>query len=191
MELYIAHEVDNPLEMFFYTPVSMSTNLLKVRLLEGKKVDLEKDYTFYYNRDGINFSFVGRPIKKVGEDTLLVLIKDSRIELRRYPRVKVPFDEIVVEVDGLKGFLRDISLGGCRLQFLKPIPSDFLDRGLVKRVRFFLPDGQTFEVKAKVVNIMRESRSVSCAFVMKDETVVKLYKAVTLYLRRRLGLEEY
>ncbi len=191
MDFYIAYEVDNPLNMFFYKPVGISTNLLKVHLLDDKNIDLQKDYQFYFNLDGINFAFVGRPVKREGDRELLVLIKDSRIELRRYPRLKIPFDDLIVEIDGLKGVLRDVSLGGCRLELGKPIPSNFLLGGAEKVLTFHIPNEKIHRLKCKVVNVQDRTRNISCAFSQKDDKVIKLYRAITEYIRRKLESDSF
>ena len=101
---------------FFYKPVKVSTNLLKALLLEEKTLNPNSRYQFYFNFDGINFSFIGKPIE-IKDKEITLMIEESHIELRRYPRLKIPYPDIIVKVGSLKGHLKDISLGGCRIQF--------------------------------------------------------------------------
>jgi len=185
MDFYIAYEVDNPLNTFFYKPIEVSTNLLKALLLEEKKLNPYKRYKFYFNLDGVNFSFIGKPVE-IKDKEITLMIEESHIELRKYPRLKIPYPDIVVKIETLKGHLKDISLGGCRVQLEKPISPYFLEKGFQKIVEIELPNGKTFKVKAKIVNVMFTTKQISCAFSEKSENVIKLYREVIDYLRKKL-----
>jgi len=184
LDFYIAHEYENPTNIFFYKPIKVSTNLLKAKILYGYKIDFEKLYQFYLNLEGLNFSFIGKPIRESSPQEILFLIKESRIELRKYPRIKTEMLGIKVSSDGLQGKLMDISLGGCRVVFETPIPTFFYKSSPQKILTIESPEGEPIKISAYIVNVNLQQNSISFAFLKKDEKVLKLYTKIGEYLKR-------
>jgi hypothetical protein len=183
-EFYIAHEHDNPTHLFFYRPLRLTTNLLKAKILNNYKIEFDKYYQFYLKLGGLNFSFVGKPIRKEAPDEVVFLIKESRIELRKYPRLKTENLGIRVTAEGLKGYLVDISLGGCKVRFDEPIPEKFYMSSSYKILEIEPPDGKVVKIPAYVVNVNTCLNTASFAFTRKDEKVVKLYTKIGEYIKR-------
>ena len=177
--------MDNSANNFFYKPISLKTNLLRLKILDAVCLKLNKRYIFYLNIDGVNFALIGRPLKRLGDNEWLFLIEDSRIELRRYPRLNTEHLGIKVQVDNLFGKLADISLGGCRVVFDNPI-SGLIDHTNVsrKRLTFYPPDTPPISVWARVVAVNPPKRSISFAFLGPQETVLKLYQHITELLKK-------
>jgi len=184
LEFYIAHEHENPTNLFFYRPVKVTTNLLKAKILDDYKINFDKLYQFYLNLEGLNFSFLGQPIRQSSPDEIIFLIRDSRIELRKYPRLKTENLNIKVSSEGLTGKLLDISLGGCRVGFDIPIPSAFYKSSSRKVLTVEPPEGKPVKVTAYIVNVNPAHNSVSFAFARNDEKVLKLYTEVSQLLKR-------
>ena len=185
VEFHIAHELDNSANNFFYKPVSLKTNLLRVKILDAVCLKSDRRYIFYLNIDGVNFALIGRPLRRLSDNEWLFLIEDSRIELRRYPRLNTEHLDIKVQVDNLIGKLADISLGGCRVVFNNPI-SGLIDHQTAsrKRLTFYLPDYSHVDVWARVVAVNPPKRSISFAFLGPHERVLKLYQYITDLLKR-------
>jgi hypothetical protein len=183
-EFYIAHEYENPTHLFFYRPIRLTTNLLKAKILNDYKIDFDKTYQFYLNLGGLNFSFIGKPIRRDAPDEIVFLIQESRIELRKYPRLKTENLGIKVTVENLKGYLVDISLGGCKVKFENPIPEKFYMSSSYKILEIETPDGKVVKIPAYAVNVNTCLNTVSFAFLRKDEKVVKLYTKIGEYIKR-------
>lgn len=185
MEFYIGHEKGNPLKAFYYRPVKVTTNTLIAKILGEFKVDFSKEYQFYFTLDGINFSFIGKPVRSERKNEVTFLVKESRIELRRYPRIRVEDPNIVVVSSTLTGYLIDISLGGCKVKFEGEITPSYYKSNPIKRLTFEIPNYRPISFPARIVNVQLNENSVSYAFNSKDEKVLKLYNAVINYLRLR------
>ncbi len=177
MNCYIAYEVNNPINMIFYKPLSLDTNILKIRLLDNIQLKLNQEYEFIFNLNGINLALIGKPIQVEGNNAT-ILIRESRIELRRYPRITVPENLVKVQIDKFKGILKDISLGGCRIVLNGPIISRLLNQGYEKIAKFILPDDYQVELPVQIVWISKEKRQISCAFKERNGKVLELYKRI-------------
>lgn len=185
LEFHIAHEADNPTHIFFYKPITVETNTLRVKILDDYKIDFNKLYQFYLNVGGANFSFLAKPLEQKADNVYTFLIKDSWIELRKYPRLKTDSLDIDVSVKGMKGKLADISLGGCKVKFRHPIPRSLFspphNRVLVS---IYLPgEKEPVNIWAEVVKVDSAEKSVSCEFTHKDERILKLYRRITDLLK--------
>ena len=185
LEFYIAHEKENPLKTFYYQPLKITTNTIIARILDNFEVDFNKEYKFYFTLDAINFAFVAQPIKRERENEVTFLVKESRIELRRYPRIKVEDPAVKVKVGHLEGYLADISLGGCKVNFENEIPATFYKTNPVKVLTFFIPNTKPITLSARIVNVQLGENAISFAFNAKDERVLKLYNSVISYLRSK------
>ena len=186
-EFHIAHEVENPAHIFFYKPITIGINTLKAKILDEHPIDFEKYYQFYLNLDGINFSFIGKPLEKNSQNEITFLIKESRIELRRYPRLKTERLNIPVEIQHLSGRLVDISLGGCRIRFDGPIPASLFSSGSRVPITVKPPGGKPVNVWGYIVNVNPGERSISVAFAGRDEKVLKLYSRISEMLKNQKG----
>jgi len=185
LDFFIGYEVENPHHVFFYKPVKITTNLLTVELLEDFPLDPEKEYQFYFTLDGTNFALIGKPIKFLDNNKAVFLIKESNIELRRYPRIYLKDQEVKVKIGYLVGWLKDISLGGCRVAFDKPLPRSFYANSAAKTLEFLLPNGERIKVKGNIVNLLNDFKEASFVFDSKDPAVIKLYKEITEYLKKK------
>jgi len=185
MNYYIAYEANNPINMVFYNPISIDTNTLKIRLLDDITLNPQKDYEFIFNLDGANLALVGKPIEIKGSEAT-ILIKESRIELRRYPRIAVPNNLVMVQIDNFKGVLKDISLGGCRVALNSPILSSLLNKGYEKVARFILPDNYQVEIPVQIVWASKGKRQISCAFKERNIQVLELYKKIINLIKNSL-----
>ena len=155
--------------------------------MDGYRIDFDKLYQFYFNSGGATFSFLTKPIEKIGEDTYTFLIKEGWIELRRYPRLKTKDLNIKASVKGLNGKLVDFSLGGCRIKFEFPIPKSLLTAQSSKVfLKIFLPDEeQPVTFWANVVSANPERNEISCEFTYRDERVLKVYKKIVELLQKK------
>jgi len=186
LEFHIAHEAGNPTHIFFYKPVDVQTNILKVKILDDYQIDFNKMYQFYLNIGGTNFSFLAQPLKKEG-DVYTFLIKESWIELRRYPRIKTSDLGIEVKVKDFRGILEDFSLGGCRVKFRHPITRSAFEghrRKVILSIK--LPgEEEPYHLWADVVSVEPAERRIACEFVNKDERILKLYSKISKMLNER------
>jgi hypothetical protein len=185
LDFYIGYEVDNPHHSFFYKPLKITPNLLTVELLEDYKFDPSKEYQFYFTLDGTNFSLIGKPVKIIDRNKAVFLIKDSSIELRRYPRIYLKDKDIKVRIGYLVGYLKDISLGGCRVAFDEPLPRSFYTSHVGKTLEFIIPGKDKIRVEGNIVHLMNDSKEAAFVFNSKNPFVVKLYKEVTDYLKEK------
>ena len=185
-EFYIGHEYQNPLKIFYYKPLRITSNTLRAEILNNIKISFDKEYSFYFSVDGINFSFVGKPLEQNSERDFTFLIKESRIELRRYPRIDVDDPNIRVRVNDLEGYIKDISLGGCKVQFLNNLPPHFYKQHQNTMLTIELPDAKPVTIPAKLVNVNPSLNTASFAFASRDVRVIKLYNNVINYLRQKM-----
>ena len=185
LEFYIAHEYENPTNLFFYRPIKVTTNLLKVKILDDYQINFDKLYQFYLNLEGLNFTLLGKPIRKTSSQEVLFLIKESRIELRKYPRIKTESLAIKVFTGGLQGKLMDFSLGGCRIRFETPIPPLFYKSSSQKTLTIETPEGEPVKITAYIVNVNPKQNSISFSFPKRDAKILKLYTKISEYLKRR------
>jgi hypothetical protein len=184
LDFFIGFEKDNPSRLFFYKPIKLSTNLLTIELLDNYNLQADKEYQFYFNIDGTNFAFLGKPIK-IERNKAIFLIKDSAIELRRYPRVTVKEKSIKVKVDYFLGWLIDISLGGCRIGFDTPLPRAFYSYNPIKTLKFFIPPSKEIKIRAKLINILNDYKEAAFVFDSDSSLRVKLYNEIIKYLNDR------
>lgn len=191
LDFHIAHEVDNPTHIFFYKPIEIGTNVLKAKILDDYKIDFDKSYQFYFNSGGATFSFLTKPIEKIGEDTYSFLIKEGWIELRRYPRLKTENLDIKVSVKGLRGKLVDFSLGGCRAKFEYTLPKSLLTANTPRVfTNIYLPgEEKPLNLWVKVVSVNPSRNEISCEFTFRDEKILRIYKKIVELLRKK-GREE-
>ncbi len=183
LDFYIGYEVGKPHRIFLYKPVKISTNLLTIELVEPFPLERDKEYQFYFRLGKNNFSLTGIPIK-VEKNRAVLLIRDSSIELRRYPRVYLTTPDVKVKVNNLAGYLKDISLGGCRVHFKKPIPRAFYMLDLEKVLEITVPGYEPIKVKGRVVNISDSHMEASFVFKEKSPEVVRLHKLITEYIEK-------
>lgn len=183
LEFYIAHEYENPTNIFFYRPIKVTTNLLKAKILDDYKINFEKLYQFYLNLDGVNFTLLGKPIFEIFPQKFLFLIKETKIELRKYPRLKTERLGIKVSADDLQGKLIDISLGGCKVGFETTIPTDFYKNSPQKILTIELPEGKPIKISAYIVTVNLQQNTVSFKFLQKSEKILKLYAKISEYIK--------
>jgi len=184
-EFHIAHELDNPTHIFFYKPIQIGVNTLKVRILDKYNIDFNKSYQFYLNMGGANFSFFAKPLKKNSEDEVEFLIQESRIELRKYPRLKTDSLNIKVFVRTLEGTLADISLGGCKVKFNGKIPASFFEKGAKATLSVEIPsESKQVDLSGFIVNVNPKDNAVSFAFEKQDNKVLSVYKTISDLLKK-------
>lgn len=187
LNFHIAHEADNPSHIFFYKPIEVGTNILKAKILDDYEIDFNKFYQFYFNSGGATFSFLTKPIEKIGKDTYAFLIKEGWIELRRYPRLKTEDLNIKVSVKGLRGKLIDFSLGGCRAKFDYAVPKS-LTTAAAPRVFtniYFPGEEEPLSLWVKIVSVNPSRNEISCEFTLKDEKVLRIYKKIVELLQKK------
>ena len=182
-EYFIAYEHNNPANLFFYKPLKIETNFIKAKILDKGQINLEREYHLYLNIGGVNFSFLVQPLKK-DNDEVVFLVKDSKIELRKYPRLKTEGLNISVSSDGIEGKLDDISLGGCRIKVEEGLVELFVKKNALKTLSITLPNGKNFKVKAYVVNVHPQKKFISFSFPQKNSEVLRLYTSIVELLRR-------
>ena len=176
--------MDNPTHIFFYKPINIGVNTLKVKLLDKFDISFDKRYQLYLNMGGANFSFITKPLRKSSNNEVELLVQDSRIELRKYPRLKTDHLNIKVFVRTLEGILADISLGGCKVKFDKPIPSTFFEKGAKAKLSMAIPGTDDLvDLSAYIVNVNPKDYAVSFAFETKDNKVLTTYKTISDMLK--------
>ena len=185
VEFHIAHEVDNSINSFFYKPLDLKTNLLTVRVLNGEELNSNKKYVFYLSIDGVNFALIGKPLKRLNENDWLFLIEESKIELRRYPRLNTEILDIKVCVNQLLGKLLDISLGGCKIGFDFSLKDEILPKNVLgkKWLHFYLPDNTVTKVLARTVYLNLSKNTMAFAFLDSHDKVLKLYLKIWNFLK--------
>ncbi len=189
MNFFIGYEADNPVNNFYYIPLSVDVNKVKVQLLENTKVDPNKLYQLYFSLDGVNFNFLAKPIKFLPERKVIFFILDSKIELRKYPRIPVNKDiPVKVWVDALEAKLLDISLGGCRVKILKPIDlNNYTKSGSIRNLYFQFFDRQKeeiYKILAKVVNVDTQKREMAFVYIPYQDAIGIVYKRILNLLKR-------
>ena len=184
MDFFIAYEVNNPINYFFYKPIKLETNFFKISLDENakKRLNPNKLYQFYFNLMGTNFVLIGKPYK-VEDKEAVIFIKDGHIELRRYPRIDVEAIKIPVNLELLSGYLKDISLGGCKIAFEKPVSYSYLRSGYKYKLLINLNKNKTLEIPIKIVGFSGNKKYISCAFAEKNKKVLELYQEVLKKLK--------
>jgi len=184
MDFFIAYEVNNPINHFFYKPIKLETNFFKISLDENakKRLNPNRFYQFYFNLMGTNFVLIGKPYK-VEDKEALIFVKDSHIELRRFPRIDVEQVKIPVNLELLTGYLKDISLGGCKIAFEKPVPYSYLHSGYKNKLLVNLNKDKTFEIPIKIVGFSENRKYISCAFTEKDKKILEFYQEVLKKLK--------
>ncbi len=145
--------------------------------MEEVELNPKKLFQFFFTLEGARFSVIGKPLRFDGRRVTFLVI-DSAIELRRFPRVKVPSGLVKVRIEYYVGDLIDISLGGCRVGFENPLPRSFYTGGLEKVLDFILPDGSSLRVKGKVVNVSSNFKEVSFKFNEHNRRVIELNKRI-------------
>ncbi len=176
--------MDNPTHIFFYKPINIGVNTLKVKILDNFDIDFDKSYQLYLNMGGSNFSFITKPLKKSSNNEVELLVQESRIELRKYPRLKTEHLNVKVFVRTLEGILADISLGGCKLKFNSPIPSSFFEKGAKAKLSMAIPGIENLvDLSAYIVNVNPKEHAVSFAFETKDNKVLTTYKTISDLLK--------
>jgi hypothetical protein len=188
MNFFIGYEADNPVNNFYYIPLSVDVNKVKVQLLENTKVDPNKLYQLYFSLDGVNFNFLAKPIKFLAENKVIFFILDSKIELRKYPRIPVNKDiPVKVWVDALEAKLLDISLGGCRVKILKPIDlNNYTKSGSIRNLYFQFFDRQKeeiYKILAKVVNVDTQKKEMAFVYIPYQDAIGIVYKRVLNLLK--------
>ncbi|MEO2153365.1 MAG: PilZ domain-containing protein [Aquificota bacterium] len=188
MNFFIGYEADNPVNNFYYIPLSVDVNKVKVQLLENTKVDPNKLYQLYFSLDGVNFNFLAKPIKFLPENKVIFFILDSKIELRKYPRIPVNKDiPVKVWVDALEAKLLDISLGGCRVKILKPIDlNNYTKSGSIRNLYFQFFDRQKeeiYKILAKVVNVDTQKKEMAFVYIPYQDAIGIVYKRVLNLLK--------
>ncbi len=153
---------------------------MKVELIDNYPLDKEKNYQFYLNVDGLNFAVIGKLLKK-DKNTYSFLIKESKIEQRRYPRIPTQDLKIKVYSSLGEGILADISLGGCKVKFEKPKSQPVKNQEIL--MTFYLPTGVTYKILAKVVDYNPSMGTVSFSFPKKDWKIFKLFSEIGLLIR--------
>jgi c-di-GMP-binding flagellar brake protein YcgR/CheY-like chemotaxis protein len=141
-----------------------------------------------FRHEGVTHEFDSSLLERwSGMDTAHVLAswpdKVRRVEVRKHERIVSMVQVNVVTEEGawLKGQLRDLSAGGCKLYLKTPA-----ETGTVVHLSFSLPDGSTLEdVRAfvKSINPFGKGALVSCQF---DEDEHEAQEEVDLYVSTAL-----
>jgi len=185
-DFYIGYEIDNPHHSFFYKPIKMTPNLLTIELLEDFEFNPDKEYQFHFTLDGTNFALIGKPVKIIDKNKAEFLIRDSNIELRRYPRVYLKDeDDVKVRIGYRVGKLKDISLGGCRIAFDEPLTRFFYANSAAKTLEFIIPGREKIKVEGNLVHLRNDAKEAAFVFQPTNPNVVKLYKEITDYLSEK------
>jgi hypothetical protein len=185
LDFFIGYEVGNPHHSFFYKPLKITTNLLTVELLEDFDFNPDKEYQFHFTLDGTTFALIGKPMKILDRNRATFFIKESSIELRRYPRIYLNDRDIKVRIGYLLGYLKDISLGGCRIAFDEPLPRSFYTSHVNKTLEFLIPGKDRIKVSGNIVHLMNDFKEAAFVFNSKNPFVIKLYKEITEYLKEK------
>jgi hypothetical protein len=185
-DIFIAYKKDDPSEMFFYRLLDMEVNTLEVQLLDPIK-DKESDYIFIVPFNGIKLSLVGK-LLQYDEKTksALFLIKESDLELRKYPRIKLPPKLVKVEIDSYKGYLVNISFGGIKVQLEKNITGELLNYLQIHypiKAKIYLPTGKVYTVYLQLVSFNVFKSWLSFKFVKSNSETIQLYKDIVAYLK--------
>jgi c-di-GMP-binding flagellar brake protein YcgR len=122
-------------------------------------------------------------VKILSDNEVVFLIKDSKIELRKYPRLDTSGLIIKVNTNGLTGLLKDISLGGCKVHFPNGFTPDYYNSSILKELFFILPDGEKIKVRGKIVNVDGAHKNISYSFTAGDGNVFRVYKKITKLLK--------
>ena len=184
--IFIAYKKDDPSEMFFYRLLDMEINTLEVQLLDPIR-DKRSEYIFIVPSDGINLSLVGK-LLQYDERTksALFLIKESNLELRKHPRIKLPPRLVRIEIDSYKGYLINISFGGMKVQLEKNITGEllnFLQTHYPVRAIIQLPNNKTYTVDLQLVSFDVFKSWLSFKFVKPGPETMQLYKEIIAYLK--------
>jgi hypothetical protein len=185
-DIFIAYKKDDPSEMFFYRLLNMEVNTLEVQLLDPIK-DKESDYIFIVPFNGIKLSLVGK-LLQYDEKTksALFLIKESDLELRKYPRIKLPSKLVKIEIDSYKGYLVNISFGGIKVQLEKNITGEllnYLQTHYPIKAKIYLPTGKVYTVYLQLVSFDVFKSWLSFKFVKSNSKTMQLYKDIVTYLK--------
>jgi hypothetical protein len=183
-EYFIAHEYENPAYIFFYKPILIEPNIVKAQILSEHNIDFDKTYQLYLNLGGINFTLLVKPLKKVNNEVIFV-VKDSKIELRKYPRLKTDSLNIEVSSDNISGKLLDISLGGCKIRVDGGLIEPYTRQSARKILKFHFPDGKTYSLTATVVNANPANRTIAFSFPKRSENIVKVYSLIVDMLKKK------
>jgi len=187
-DIYIAYKKDDPTEMFFYRLMDLGINTLEVQLLDTIQ-DKESEYLFIVPSDGINLFLVGK-LLKYDERTksALFLIKESNLELRKYPRVKLPPNLVKIELDDHTGYILDISLGGLKVQLKKNITGELLNslkHSHSIRANVILPNGKIYQTALQLVSFDVFKRQLSFKFYQTNNITTQMYKEIIELLKKK------
>jgi hypothetical protein len=164
--------------------MKMEPNKLKVQILGPYDVDFDKNYQLYFSLGGVNFVLIGKPIKRRC-DIVWFAIKDSKIELRKYPRLKTESLNIKVVSEDIVAKLLDISLGGCKIKIEKSSIEKYTRSSANKILQLIFPDGQTYFLKAYVVHADSFKKTIAFAFQKRSETIIKVYALIVEMLKSK------
>jgi hypothetical protein len=189
MNFFIGYEADNPVNNFYYIPLSVDVNKVKVQLLENTKVVPNKLYQLYFSLDGVNFSLLAKPIEFLPDNKVVFFILDSKIELRKHPRIPINKEiPLKVWVDALEAKLVDISLGGCRVKILKPIDlNNYAKSGRIRNLYFQFLDREKeeiYKILAKVVNVNTEKKEMAFVYIPYQDSIGIVYKRILNLLKK-------
>ncbi len=183
---HVGYEKGNPIENFIYVPLKVSPNLMTVKVMENHPLEMNKWYELFFYIDGSNFALEVLPLADLGKGKYLLLVTETRIELRRHPRLNIDrYVTIKVWVDQQEGILKDISLGGCRVFFKNPILPNFYKKNLKKRLIFEVEDGKYTEIWGYVVAVNLKDSWVSFKFNDNYEKIYNLYMKITELIKKK------
>jgi ribosomal protein S17 len=177
LEYYIAYDVENPANIFFYRPIEIDRNTLKIKILDGYVPDRNKLYKLHWSLDGVNFSLIGKVIE-LKDCNVIFVIKESKIDLRRYPRINTEHLNIKVKTNNIEAKLVDISIRGCKIKIEKGSIAEYTQRSARKILQFIFPEGDTYTLEAYVVNANPALKTVSFTFPRNNNVALKVYSKI-------------
>ncbi len=129
---FIARNLVNPKRSFLFHPLEVrkENNLLKVKVLDGKRVDPSSEYEMFFSFGEREYHLHAKPVDTVG-GVVLLQIKD--IEEHKGPKfgtIKVNLPILLCEEESglcIRGVCEEFSLEGAKVKLPDGIDEDFLN----------------------------------------------------------------
>jgi len=213
-DILVAYEKGNPFEVFMYRLVDFGVNTFETQILDNRKPGKTR-YVFTLHHDNLVNVMerirllngkVAEAIQKGGKNAYyhfivepleydkftrsgLFLIRESHIELRRYPRIYLKQPLIEAEFEGLTGFVKNISIGGARIKLSKNLTGEIIE-DLVKKGKFpgnfkLVGLNKSYELKLKPVAFDIFKSEISVKFEDTSLENVKFYKDIQKILKTK------
>lgn len=156
-DILVAYKQENPFEVFMYRLTDFGINTFEIQILDDNAPERTR-YVFILQHENLvnvmerlklQNSKISEAIQKGGKNAFyhfivkplkydkytssgLFLIKESHIELRKYPRIYLKEPLIETEFEGLKGFVKNLSIGGARIKLSQNLTGEIIEE-LVKK----------------------------------------------------------